>query len=190
MNGNKKVILDKVEFEEKETPDNLEFTGSNFVLSSSQNMLGFDQDGRIEYQHHWPSPKISLGARIAIRTLQVALVAAASLNAMAQGATEGYKYSPTSISKQYAAQREFFEGMAQVLGDLAQRFKATSSRGIYSFILTDVGGGVGLYKVDKVSGKELGKIVLDDKEPVYDVDPENGMIFYKPSKKEVHGYTF
>jgi hypothetical protein len=80
--------------------------------------------------------------------------------------------------------------MAQVLGDLAQRFKATSSRGIYSFILTDVGGGVGLYKVDKVSGKELGKIVLDDKEPVYDVDPENGMIFYKPSKKEVHGYTF
>lgn len=190
-NGNKKVIIDKVEFNEKETPDNLEFTGSNFVLSSSQNMLGFDQNGRVEYQQHWASPKISLGARIALRTLQVAMVTAAAMNAARQGATEGYSYAPSSISKQYGAQREFFEGMAQAMGDIAnQRFKATLQRGIYSFILTDVGGGIGLYKVDKISGKELGKIVLDDKEPIYDVDPENGMIFYKPSKKEVYGYTF
>ena len=71
-----------------------------------------------------------------------------------------------------------------------QRFKATISRGVYNFILTDVGEGVGLVKVDKISGKEVGKIVLNDKEPVYDSDPENGMIFYKPSKKEVYGYTF
>ncbi|WP_111670773.1 outer membrane protein assembly factor BamB family protein [Algoriphagus litoralis] len=189
--GQKKVLLDKVEFEEKETPDNLEFTGTNFVLSSSQNMLGFDQNGTILYQDHWASPKISLAGRIALRTAQVAMVAMASAAAYQQGATQGSAFAPSSISKQYGYQREFFEDMNSAFGQVAnQRFKASSSKGIYSFILTDVGEGVGLVKVDKISGKETGKIVLNDKEPVYDSDPENGMIFYKPTKKEVYGYLF
>jgi outer membrane protein assembly factor BamB len=189
--GQKKVIMDKVEFGEKETPDNLEFTGSNFVLSSSQNMLGFDENGSILYQDHWASPKISLAGRIALRTAQVAMVAMASAAAYQQGATQGSSLAPSSISKQYGHQREFFEDMNSAFGQVAnQRFKASSSKGVYSFILTDVGEGVGLVKVDKVSGKEQGKIVLNDKEPVYDSDPENGMIFYKPTKKEVFGYIF
>ena len=76
-------------------------------------------------------------------------------------------------------------------GDVAnQRFKASFNRDVYSFILTDVGEDVGLVKVDIVSGKEEEKIVLNDKEPIYDSDPENGMIFYKPTKKEVFGYVF
>ena len=44
--------------------------------------------------------------------------------------------------------------------------------------------------MDEISGKETGKIVLNDKEPVFDSDPENGMIFYKPTNKEVFGYVF
>ncbi len=191
VNGDKKVILDKVEFKEKETPDNLEFTGSNFVLSSSQNMIGFDENGTILYQGHWASPKISLAGRIAMRTMQVAMVAMASAAAYQQGATQGSAFAPSAISKEYGRQREFFEDMAGAFGQVAnQRFKATKHRGVFSFILTDVGEGVGLVKVDKVSGKEVGKIVLNDKEPVFDSDPENGMIFYKPSKKDVHGYIF
>ena len=189
--GEKKVIINKVEFNEKETPDNLEFTGTNFVLSSSQNMMGFDENGTVLYQGHWASPKISLAGRIAMRTMQVAMVAMASAAAYQQGATQGSSFAPSAISKEYGRQREFFEDMSGAFGQVAnQRFKATKHRGVYSFILTDVGGGVGLVKVDKVSGKEVGKIVLNDKEPVFDSDPENGMIFYKPSKKDVHGYIF
>ncbi|TDQ17583.1 putative pyrroloquinoline-quinone binding quinoprotein [Algoriphagus boseongensis] len=189
--GQKKVIINKVEFNEKETPDNLEFTGSNFVLSSSQNMMGFDANGNVLYQDHWASPKISLAGRIAMRTMQVAMVAMASAAAYQQGLTQGSAFAPSSISKQYGTQREFFEDMSGAFGQVAnQRFKATKHRGVYSFILTDVGEGVGLVKVDKISGKEVGKIVLNDKEPVFDSDPENGMIFYKPSKKDVFGYTF
>lgn len=187
VTGEKKVIINKVEFEEKEVPDNLEFTGSNFVLSSSQNMLGFDENGTILYQDHWASPKISLAGRIAMRTMQVAMVAMASAAAYQQG----FVGNTTSLGKQYGIQREFFEDMSGAFGDVAnQRFKASLNRGIYSFILTDVGEGVGLVKVDKVSGKEEGKIVLNDKEPIYDSDPENGMIFYKPTRKEVYGYLF
>lgn len=189
--GTKTELINKIEFEEKEIPDNLEYTGSNFVLSSSQNMLGFDENGKLLYQDHWASPKISLAGRIALRTMQVAMVAMASAAAYQQGATQGSAFSPSSISKQYGNQREFFENMNSAFGQIAnQRFKATKSRGIYNFILTDVDGGVGLVKVDKVSGKSIGEIVLNDKEPTFDSDPENGMIFYKPSKKEVHGYVF
>jgi outer membrane protein assembly factor BamB len=191
VTGEKKVIVDKVEFGEKETPDFLEFTGSNFVLSSSQNMMGFDESGRVLFQQHWASPKISLAGRIALRTLQVAMVAMAAANAYAEGYTTGAMGYQSSISRQYGIQREFFEDMSGAFGQAAnQRFKASISRGVYNFILTDVGEGVGLVKVDKISGKEVGKIVLNDKEPVYDSDPENGMIFYKPTKKEVYGYTF
>lgn len=187
VTGQMKIIIDKVEFEEKETPDNLEFTGSNFVLSSSQNMMGFNEHGTVLYQDHWASPKISLAGRIALRTAQVAMVAMASAAAYQQGAAGNL----TSVGKQYGYQREFFEDMSGAFGQVAnQRFKASTSKGVYSFILTDVGEGVGLVKVDKVSGKEEGKIVLNDKEPIYDSDPENGMIFYKPNKKEVLGYLF
>jgi outer membrane protein assembly factor BamB len=191
VNGEKKEIIGKVDFNEKETPDNLEFTGSNFVLSSSQNMLGFDESGRVQFQQHWASPKISLAGRIAMRTMQVAMVAMAAANAYAEGASTGPMGYQSMASRQYGIQREFFEDMSGAFGQVAnQRFKASSSKGIYSFVLTDVGGGVGLVKVDKVSGMETGKIVLNDKEPVYDTDPENGMIFYKPTKKEVYGYVF
>lgn len=187
VTGQKKVIVNKVEFGEKETPDNLEFTGVNFVLSSSQNMMGFDENGTVLYQDHWASPKISLAGRIAMRTVQVAMIAMASAAAYQQGAAGSF----TTAGKQYGIQREFFEDMSGAFGQVAnQRFKASSSKGVYSFILTDVGEGVGLVKVDKISGKETGKIVLNDKEPVYDSDPENGMIFYKPTKKEVYGYLF
>ncbi len=187
VNGEKRVIKSNVEFEEKEVPDNLEFTGTNFVLSSSQNMMGFDENGETLYLDHWPSPKISLAGRIAMRTMQVAMVAMASAAAYNQG----YAGNSTSLGKQYGQQREFYEDMGGAFADVAnKRFKATISRGIYNFILTDVGEGVGLVKVDKISGKETGKIVLNDKEPIFDSDPENGMIFYKPSNKEVFGYVF
>ena len=44
--------------------------------------------------------------------------------------------------------------------------------------------------MDEISGKEMGKIVLNDKESAFDSDPESGMIFYKPTNKEVLGYVF
>lgn len=189
--GNKSTLIDKIEFEEKETPIALEFTGSNFVLSSSQNMFGFDENGKVLYQDHWASPKISLAGRIALRTMQVAMIAMASSAAAAQGYTQGSALAPSAISKEYGRQREFFENMNGAFAEIAnQRFKASKSKGKFNFILTDMDGGNGLVRVDKVSGNETGSIVLNDKEPVYDSDPENGMIFYKPSKKEVYCYVF
>lgn len=49
---------------------------------------------------------------------------------------------------------------------------------------------VGLVNVDKISGKETRKIVLNEKKPRLDSDTENGMIIFKPNNKEVFGYVF
>ncbi|WP_339751287.1 PQQ-binding-like beta-propeller repeat protein [Algoriphagus aquimarinus] len=193
ITGEKRVIIDDIKFKEKETPDQLEYTGTNFVLSSSQNMLGFDDSGRVLYQGHWPSPKISLAGRIALRTVQVAALAMTVASSAAAGANHN-TYSNVSYNKygeDYKRQADFYSGIADGMAAAAgKRFKATISRGTNSFILTDVGDGNGLVRVDKVSGKSTGEIKLNDKEPTFDSDPENGMIFYKPSKKEVHGYVF
>lgn len=193
ITGDKKVIIDDIKFKEKETPDNLEYTGTNFVLSSSQNMLGFNESGQVLYQDHWPSPKISLAGRIALRTIQVAALAMTVASSAAAGANHN-TYSNVSYNKygeEYKRQADFYAGIADGMAAAAgKRFKATKSRGTNSFILTDVGNGNGLVRIDKVSGKSTGEIMLNDKEPMFDSDPENGMIFYKPSKKEVHGYVF
>lgn len=91
----------------------------------------------------------------------------------------------TYVGKQ-AISGSFSKMCRGAFGDAAnERFKASHSRGTYAFIVTDVSEGVGLVKVDKVSGKEGGKIILHDREPIYDSDPENGMNFYKSTKKEV-----
>jgi outer membrane protein assembly factor BamB len=187
----KTVIQDKVELKEKESPDNFESFEDILSLSSSQNMYGLSTSGAILYQDYWASPKISLAGRIALRTLQVAMIAGSAANGYSEGYSRGISGGENSVSKQYGRQREMFEDMAGAFGESAnKRFKASKSRGIYNFILTDLGGGVGIVRVDKISGKETGKIVLNDKEPIFDTDPENGMIFYKPSRKEVYGYIF
>lgn len=193
VTGEKTKIIDDVKFQEKETPDAMEYTGSNFVLSSSQNMLGFDETGEVLYQDHWASPKIALAARIALRTIQAAALIAMTANEY--GASQNMNgFSTVSYNKygeQYKREAQFFSDLSNDLGGIAnKRFKATKSRGTNMFILTDVGNGNGLVRVDKVSGKETGKIVLNDKNPTFDSDPENGMIFYKPSKKQVQGFVF
>lgn len=193
VNGEKKAIIDDIKFQEKEVPDALEFTGSNYVLSSSQNMLGFDETGKVLYQDHWASPKISLAGRIALRTIQAAAAVAmvASEYAASQNMNQFSSVSYNKYGEQYKREAEFFNDMINNMESIAsKRFKATKSRGLNTFILTDVGGGNGLVRVDKVTGQETGKILLNDKEPVFDSDPENGMIFYKPSKKEIFGYEF
>lgn len=195
LNGSKKEIINKVEFEEKESPDNLEYVDGIYVLSSSQNMMGFDENGKVLYQSHWASPKISLAGRIALRTMQVASVAMAAASAVAAGDAYGQtgfggSAGTTIAQRQANAQSQSFQDMERGFADAAnKRFKASKSRGVYNLVLTDVDGRVGLKQIDKTTGKEMAGIVLDDKNPTYDFDPVKGMIFYKPSKNEVVCYT-
>ena len=195
VDGSQKVLIDKVKFEEKETPDNLEYIGDAFVLSSSQNMLGFDENGKILYQNHWGSPKISLAGRIALRTMQVAATAMASASALAAGDAYGGggfgSIGGTTVQQRQAnVAAQSFNDMNSAFAQAAnQRFKASKSKGMYNLILTDVDGRVGLKQIDKTTGKEMAAIVLDDKNPTYDFDPVKGIIFYKPSKSEVYCYA-
>lgn len=195
VSGKKEKIIDEVKFEERETPDNLEYTGSNFLLSSSQNMIGFDENGKVIYQNHWASPKISLAGRIALRTLSVATtamaVAAAAKSGDAYGAGGFGSMAGTTVEQRtLAAQSESLSDMSSAFSQVAnQRFKASKSKGNYNLVLTDVDGNVGLRQIDKATGKEMSSIVLNDKNPVYEFDPVQGTIFYKPSKKEVHCFV-
>ena len=45
--------------------------------------------------------------------------------------------------------------------------------------------GFGLARVDKQQGEVVQKIVIGDREPIYDVDERNSLIFYKEGKKSL-----
>ena len=72
--------------------------------------------------------------------------------------------------------------------EMMKRFKATKATENASFILTKVDGGVALVKVDKDSGKTLDEIVIKDKNPMYEVDDIEGLLYFKSKGNTINAY--
>ncbi|MDR1091733.1 MAG: hypothetical protein LBL79_11705 [Prevotella sp.] len=60
----------------------------------------------------------------------------------------------------------------------AKRFNALKQNEEFAFVLNKSDNGIELVKVRKEDGKEVDRISLDNNQPVYDVDPVNGAIYY------------
>ena len=80
------------------------------------------------------------------------------------------------------------------MSDLSKRFSASSNAKNYKLILTKVStsddSGVGLVRINKLTGKVDGKVVLDDKKPDYLFDEIENMLFYKDGNKKLVAYNF
>jgi len=75
---------------------------------------------------------------------------------------------------------------------MSKRFKASTNTAGHKYILTKVESdgekGPGLVKVSKATGEVVGKIVLKDKKPMYEVDEFENKLFYVKDKKEIICY--
>ncbi|MDR1883797.1 MAG: hypothetical protein LBR26_13595 [Prevotella sp.] len=60
----------------------------------------------------------------------------------------------------------------------SRRFNALKQNEEFAFVLNKSDKGIELVKVRKEDGKEVDRISLDNNQPVYDVDPLNGTIYY------------
>lgn len=196
MTGEYKLLKEKInkEFGGEETPEKIELVEGGYLLSSAQNLLMLEKDGSVRWKKYFPAPKMSLGARIALRTLQVAMMAAAASSSM-QAAQHRTAYGgETYESKRYSQDAQNFANISAGLGSEAtKKFTASVSRGNYLLILTVVGEGgqnkgSGLVKIDKRTGEEVGKLQLGDKEPTYDYDPVKETLFFKAEKKKIVAY--
>jgi hypothetical protein len=186
--------MDKKVFEGDDAPSGIEYVDGGYLFSNSNELVMLETDGGIRWQKYWEPPGLSLVAKIALKTAQVAMFAMAAANAVESGRNMSPYGGETYYSKMYARQAEQWAEAGSMLGAEARKtFKATVTKGDDMLILTKVGEGgqknsSGLLKVDKRSGEELGSLLLGDKKPTYDYDGLTSNVFFKADNKQVICY--
>lgn len=195
--GDYRLMIEKMEkkvFEGDEGPSGIEYVAGGYLFSNSNELVMLDTDGGVAWQKYWEPPGMSLAAKIALRTAQVAMVvmaAEASANSQANKSPYG---GDTYYSKMYAEQAAAFLAANSALGaEARKKFSATVTKGDDMLLLTRVGEGgqgksSGLIKVDKRTGEELGSLLLGDKKPTYDYDGLTSTVFFKADNKQIICY--
>jgi outer membrane protein assembly factor BamB len=174
--ANKKSIplTEKIKFKGGESFTSLELINNLAVLSSSQNMIGVNKEsGKILYQVYYKAPGPSLldvAGNVAGNVALAGVAMASTYNSMKVNAQAGnrtyYQYTPA---------------MRNSGGSNSS--KAGNNLFISTKFNDDDAQGFGIAKVNKESGKTTKKFVIGSRSPVYVVDENNGMIFYKSEKK-------
>lgn len=188
-NSGKYKVIAKPKFGEKEMPTSIELRGDNILLSSSQNMMLLDANGKEIFHEYLKSPSKSGFMKVlsgALAVTSMALAASASYRAGANSNGMG-RYNS------YGAQmNNHSKGFSQIagasFGAMSKRFKASAQTQNDKFILTKLSSGVGLVKIDKDSGKKLKEILLKDKKPNYKVDEVERVLYYQANKNTIYAY--
>ncbi|MFM7104523.1 MAG: PQQ-binding-like beta-propeller repeat protein, partial [Flavobacteriales bacterium] len=178
--GSLQSIGTQVSFEQKESPTAIEVRTNGILLTSSQNLLLLDFNGKEIYRKHIPAPGES-GWRKAL------YATSAVLNAM-----DGMKYYELAASAEAAKKdvstpqgREFcdkvgqfgntvgnmrMESAAKDMERMKARFKASAGGDNTYFMMSKLSDGtLGLTAINKVDGSSSGEISFaKDKQPKYE----------------------
>ncbi|WP_116524264.1 PQQ-binding-like beta-propeller repeat protein [Seonamhaeicola aphaedonensis] len=189
-NGEYNLIANDITFGGKEDPTGIEVRAGGILLTSDQNleMLDFQGGANWDVYHRAPG-KSAFGA-----ILMGALTATSMAMGSAHAARAGYMKGAGVPAYHSAVQRE--EDAADAYAAIAdaafqemmKRFKATKATANSSFILTKVDEGVALVKVDKDSGETMNEIVIEDKDPMYEVDDIAGFLYFKDKGNNISAY--
>jgi len=188
--GSYKLINDNIKFERKETANSIRVRSEGILLSSSQNLMMLDFDGKEKWKVYHRPPGKSVFSTIVLGALTLtsgALMVASSARAGYLKGSGVPSYNATVKSDEHNA-----EGLSKVADasfkEMTKRFKATKSTENAAFILTRINKEVGLVKVDKDTGKTIYEIILDDKKPEYEVDDYAGILYYKSKSNTISAY--
>ena len=188
-NSGKYKVIAKPKFGEKEMPTSIEMRGDNILLSSSQNMMLLDKNGKEIYHQHFKSPSKSGFMKILSGAIAITSVAIASSAAFSAGANKTSFGRYNSHGERMNTYAKGFSKIASAsFGEMSKRFKASAQTKNDKFILTKLSSGVGLVKLDKDSGKTLKEILLKDKKPTYKVDDVERILYYKAGKNTIYAY--
>ena len=189
-NGEYGLITEKIKFEGKEVPTGIDVREQGILLTSDQNLAMLDLQGGDKWQVYHRAPgKSAVGA-----ILMGAIAVASTGMASAHSARAGYmKGSGVPSYHSAVRQEERAADAYAAIGDaafteMAKRFKATKATENSSFILTKIEGGVGLIKVDKDSGETMDEILIKDKDPMYEVDDIEGVLYFKANGNTINAY--
>ncbi len=184
-------VLSKFTFKEKETPSSISVRNDGILLSSSQNMMLLDFNGKEKFHEYYKSPGQSGFIKVLSGTLAVASFAMANAAAYQGGRYGTYPGSNrlNSYGEQMKMQQDAFAEIASASFQVMnKRFKATAATENAQFILSSLDSGVGLVRVNKDSGKAEKEILLKDKKPDYKVDEQGGILYYKSGDSKIAAY--
>ena len=193
-----KNLNGEFEGEKGTAPNSIELVEGGYLFSEANNLVMINPDGSLRWKNYWEAPGMSLAAKIALRTAQLAVFAMAASSAAQSSYIAGNSIygSNDYYAKMYAQQAEDLANAAGMVGaEAKKKFKASITKGNIRMILTRVGEGgqaksSGLMKVDRRTGEELGTLLLGDKKPLYDYDLVRGQVFFKADKKQIISYSF
>jgi hypothetical protein len=189
-NSGEVTTLAESKFDEKENPSHVEVRGNKILLTSDQNMMMYDLEGKQQWHEYYRSPgKSAFGAILA----GVAAVAAAAAAAGAYNSANQNRNSLGNYTDRGQREADLGAGMAAASGasvaEMLKRFKATAATQNAQFILTKLDDGVGLVKLNKDTGAKEKEIILKDKKPEYQVDEIAGILYYKANDKTIYSYN-
>ena len=167
-----KALTEKIKFSGGESFSSLEIFDDVIVLSSDQNVVGVDKKtGDILHTVFYKKPGQGLAviaANVALQAMAAAATANSANQARANGSRSYTQFTPAMIS----IDREGSKSNGSI-AYISTKFKGSDANGF------------GVARVDKTTGKTLDKIVIGERDPIYDVDENNGFIFFKSGKNAV-----
>ena len=188
-NSGTSELLMEADFDGKEDPTDIEIRDTGVLLSSDQNMMLLDWDGKQKWHEYKRAPGKSAFGAILAGAVALAAATASASSAYEAGGERNY-------IGQYTARGDHLNRMAAHSANIAnvsvqemlKRFTATSATKDAQFVLTKLDDGVGLMKLNKDTGAVEKEILLKDKKPEYQVDEFGGMLYYRPNDKTIYAY--
>ncbi|MFL1013133.1 hypothetical protein [Flavisericum labens] len=184
------LIANDTNFEGKEDPTNIEVRDEGILLTSSQNMEMLEFQGNSNWHVYHRAPGKSAFGLAVVGVLTLASATASISHSASAGYMKGAGVPSYNSTVQYHEQQA--ESWANVTDagfqEMAKRFKATKATANSAFILTKVDEGVALIKVDKDSGETLSEVVINDKNPMYEVDDIAGFLYYKDKGNNISAF--
>lgn len=164
------VLTEKIKLASKGEISSLETFGDMIVIGSEQEVVGIDKkSGKIEFNTYYKAPGAGI-ATIAGNVVLAAVAVAGTMNSYSVNSNAGnstyYQYTPALLTN--GGSNTVDNGKFTYI---STKFNESSAKGF------------GVAKVDKSTGDTLDKIVIGDRNPVYDVDEARGVIFFKSGGK-------
>lgn len=189
--GDYELINGKPTFEGKEVATGIDVRNNGILLTSDQNLTWLDFNGEEKNHVYHRAPGKSAVGLILVGALSVASASQAISHSAYAGSLKGAGVPSYNSTVQYhEAQADNWANVADAgFKEMAKRFKATKATENSAFILTKIDGGVGLVKVDKDSGETVKEILVKDKDPMYEVDDFEGVLYFKAKNSMIYAYN-
>jgi hypothetical protein len=161
------------------------------LATSDQNLMLLDFQGDEEWHTYHRAPGKSAAGAILMGAITLASATVAVSESATAGAMKGAGVpSYNSTVQQHETNAENAGAIADAsFTEMVKRFKATKATENASFILTKVDEGISLVKADKDSGDTLETILIRDKDPMYEVDDIEGVLYFKAQGNTINAYN-